>query len=289
MSSILENMLMHHAFRTQETYFRMKGRLEMRNPKIGLALGSGGARGFAHIGLLKELDKEGIQVDYIAGSSMGALMGCFYASGSDLELLEKVSLQFKRKYFLDWTVPKMGFVAGKKIEEYIRLFTKNKRIEDLSIPLAVIATDIEKGEKVVFREGPVYEAVRASIAVPGIFVPKRIGGRLLVDGGVVDRVPVSVAQEMGADIVIACDVSSSYEETEIQSIYDVIMKSLDILQMEVVKARGIKADVTLDPAVKMYNSMAFTNISEIIEAGEEEARRRMPEIRDVIQQWKEQK
>ena len=94
---------------------------------------------------------------------------------------------------------------------------------------------------------------------------------------------------MGADIVIACDVSSSYEETEIQSIYDVIMKSLDILQMEVVKARGIKADVTLDPAVKMYNSMAFTNISEIIEAGEEEARRRMPEIRDVIQQWKEQK
>ncbi|WP_455661863.1 patatin-like phospholipase family protein [Pradoshia sp.] len=259
----------------------------MKDPKIGLALGSGGARGFAHIGLLKELDKEGIQVDCIAGSSMGALMGSFYASGSDLELLEKVSMQFKRKYFLDWTVPKMGFVAGKKIEEYIRLFTKNQLLENLSIPLAVIATDIERGEKVIFREGPIYEAVRASIAVPGIFVPKRIGGRLLVDGGVVDRVPVSVAQEMGADIVIASDVSSSHEESKVESIYDVIMKSLDILQMEVVKARGIKADVTLDPAVQMYNSMAFTNIPEIIAAGEEEARKRMPEIKDVIQRWKE--
>ena len=261
----------------------------MRDPKIGLALGSGGARGFAHIGLLKELDKEGIKVDCIAGSSMGALMGSFYASGSDLELLEKVSLQFKRKYFLDWTVPKMGFVAGKKIEEYIRLFTKNKKLEDLSIPLAVIATDIERGEKVVFKDGPVYEAVRASIAVPGIFVPKRIGGRLLVDGGVIDRVPVSVVREMGADIVIACDVSSSHEESKVESIYDVIMKSLDILQMEVVKARGIKADVTIDPAVKMYNSMAFTNIPEIIEAGEEEAKKMMPEIKGVIERWKEHK
>lgn len=256
-------------------------------PKIGLALGSGGARGFAHIGLLKVLNSEGIKIDYIAGSSMGALIGCFYASGSDLELLQKVSLQFKRKYFMDLTVPRLGFVAGKRIEEYIRLFTKNQNLEDLEIPLAVVATDIERGERVVFTKGPVYEAVRASISVPGVFVPKRINGKLLVDGGVVDRVPVSVVKEMGADIVIASDVSATKGDTEIQSIYDVIFKSLDILQMEIVKMKGINADVMIQPPVETYNSRAFTNIQEIIMMGEQEAKKRLPEIKEAIQHWKE--
>ena len=256
-------------------------------PKIGLALGSGGARGFAHIGLLKVLKREGIEVDYIAGSSMGALIGCFYASGSDLELLQKVSLQFKRKYFMDLTVPKLGFVAGKRIEEYIRLFTKNQNLEDLSIPLAVVATDIEKGSRVIFTKGPVYEAVRASISIPGVFVPKRINGQLLVDGGVVDRVPVSVVKEMGADIVIASDVSATKGDTDIQSIYDVIFKSLDILQMEIVKMKGIDADVMIQPPVESYSSRAFTNIQEIIMIGEQEAQKRLPEIKEAIQHWKE--
>ena len=256
-------------------------------PIIGLALGSGGARGFAHIGLLKVLKSEGIKVDCIAGSSMGALIGCFYASGSDLELLQKVSLQFKRKYFMDLTVPRMGFVAGKRIEEYIRIFTKNQNLEDLSIPLAVVATDIERGERVIFSEGPVYEAVRASISIPGVFVPKRLNGKLLVDGGLMDRVPVSVVKDMGANIVIASDVSATKGDTEIQSIYDVIFKSLDILQMEIVKMKGIDADVMIQPPVESYSSLAFTNIQDIINIGEQEARNRLPEIKASIQRWKE--
>ena len=256
-------------------------------PKIGLALGSGGARGFAHIGLLKVLKSEGIKIDLIAGSSMGALIGCFYASGSDLELLQRVSLQFKRKYFMDLTVPRMGFVAGKRIEEYIRIFTKNQNLEDLSIPLAVLATDIEKGERVIFTEGPAYEAVRASISIPGVFVPKRINGKLLVDGGLMDRVPVSVVKDMGANIVIASDVSATKGDTEIQSIYDVIFKSLDILQMEIVKMKGIDADVMIKPPVELYSSLAFTNIQDIIDIGEQEALRRLPEIKSSIQRWKE--
>lgn len=256
-------------------------------PKIGLALGSGGARGFAHLGLLKVLEEEGIPVHFIAGSSMGALMGCFYASGTDLEMLHKVSLQFKRKYFLDWTIPKMGFVSGKKIEEFIRLFTKNRNLEEFNIPLAIVATDISTGERVVFKEGPAYEAVRASIAIPGIFVPKKINGRLLVDGGVIDRVPVSVVREMGADLVIACDVSSMKKNAEIQSIYDVIIQSLDILQMEIVKMKEIETDVMIRPPVEKYSSRAFTNIQEIITIGEEESKAKLVEIKAAIQQWKE--
>ncbi|WP_240620168.1 patatin-like phospholipase family protein, partial [Peribacillus acanthi] len=151
----------------------------MREPKIGLALGSGGARGFAHLGVLKVLKENNIKVDYIAGSSMGALVGAFYAAGTDMDQLYKISSNFKRKYFLDFTVPKMGFISGKKVKEFIRIFTKNKKLEDLDIPLWIVTTDIKTGEKVIFKEGPIAEAVRASISIPGIFVPEKINNRLL--------------------------------------------------------------------------------------------------------------
>ncbi|WP_153124256.1 patatin-like phospholipase family protein [Peribacillus tepidiphilus] len=260
-----------------------------REPKIGLALGSGGARGFAHLGVLKVLKENQIKIDYISGSSMGALIGGFYAAGTDLEQLYKISTHFKRKYYLDFTVPKMGFVAGKRVKEFIKIFTKGKNIEDLDIPLRVVATDIKTGEKVVFSEGPVSDAVRASISIPGIFVPEKIDDRLLVDGGVVDRVPVSVVKDMGADIVIAVDVAHVKQNMEITSIYDVIMQSLDILQMELVELRSIAADIMLRPRVEKYNSKAFTNIDEIISIGEDEARRNISRILECIEKWKESK
>ncbi|MFJ7976286.1 patatin-like phospholipase family protein [Peribacillus sp. JNUCC 23] len=259
----------------------------MREPKIGLALGSGGARGFAHLGVIKVLKEAGISIDMIAGSSMGALVGSFYAAGSDVERLYRLSKAFKRKYYLDFTVPKMGFVAGKKVKELIRVFTYNKRIEELDIPLAIVATDIKKGEKVVFQSGPIADAVRASISIPGIFVPEKIGDRLLVDGGVIDRVPVSVVRSMGADLVIAVDVSNVKKEIEITSIYDVIMQSLDILQMELTESRKLSSDVMIRPHVENYNSKSFTNINEIITIGEEEARLNIDKIKQCIHTWKE--
>ena len=179
----------------------------MKEPIVGIALGSGGARGFAHLGALKVLQEENIRVDLIAGSSMGALVGSFYAMGHDMDRLYKIATAFKRKYYLDFTVPKMGFVSGNRVKELIRMFTQNKNIEELDIPLSIVTTDLEKAEKVVLTSGPISDAVRASISIPGIFVPEKVNGRLLVDGGVVDRVPASVAKEMGADIVIAIDVS----------------------------------------------------------------------------------
>ncbi|OIK14056.1 esterase [Bacillus sp. MUM 116] len=259
----------------------------MVQPIIGLALGSGGARGFAHLGVIKGLLDEGIPIHLIAGSSMGALVGSFYGTGIEVNRLYKLSIAFKRKYFLDFTVPKMGFIAGKKVKEFVRVFTHGKNIEDLSLPIGIVATDLLTGEKVVFRTGPVAEAVRASISIPGIFVPEKYKGRILVDGGVSDRVPVSVAKDMGADIVIAVDVSMVKRNAEITSIYDVIMQSIDIMQTEIINTREIAADIMIRPPVEMFSSRAFTNIEEIIKAGEDEIKKHIPQIKQVIEQWKE--
>jgi NTE family protein len=258
----------------------------MVHPKIGLALGSGGARGFAHLGVIMALKDAGIPIHLIAGSSMGALVASFYGAGIDLNRLYKLSTAFKRKYFLDFTVPKMGFISGKKIKEFIKVFTHGKSIEELSIPIGIVATDLLTGEKVVFQKGPVAEAVRASISIPGIFVPEKYEGRFLVDGGVTDRVPVSVAKEMGADIVIAVDVSMVKRNAEITSIYDVIMQSIDIMQSEIINSREITANVMIRPPVELYSSRAFTNIEEIINLGVVETKKHLKQIETIIEQWK---
>lgn len=258
----------------------------MNKPKVGLALGSGGARGFAHLGVLKAFKEEDIPVDMIAGSSMGALAACLYGVGHNMEDLYKLSTAFRRKYYLDFTVPKMGFIAGKRIKQFVRLFTHNKNIEDLSIPTAVVATDLTKGERVIFTKGPIAEAVRASISIPGVFVPEKINGRLLVDGGVIDRVPVSVVEEMGADIVIGVDVAQVKQNAEILTVYDVIMQSIDILQKEIIRNRELSADFMIRPNVEQYSSRAFTNTEEIIAAGEEEAKKIIPSIKQAIEEWK---
>lgn len=259
-----------------------------KKPKIGLALGSGGARGFAHLGVIRVLKEENIPISYVAGSSMGALIGSLYASGTDLDQLYKIATSFKRKYYLDFTVPKMGLIKGNRIKEFIGIFTHWRNLEDLDIPTAVVATNIRTAEKVVFTEGSVANAVRASIAIPGIFTPEKIGDQLLVDGGVVDRVPVSVVKEMGAEFVIAVDVSHVKQNVEIHSIYDVIMQSLDILQMEIVRNREIASDIMLQPRVEQFDSRAFTNLEEIVAIGEQEARQNIDNIKQALAKWEEQ-
>ncbi|MFD1735702.1 patatin-like phospholipase family protein [Bacillus salitolerans] len=261
----------------------------MSQPKIGLALGSGGARGFAHLGVIKVLRDHHIPIDFIAGSSMGALVASFFAAGQDIDRLYKFAIAFKRKFYLDFTVPKMGFIAGNRVKELVRVFTHGKNIEDLQIPISIVATDLIKGEKVIFKEGSIADAVRASISIPGIFVPEKVNGRLLVDGGVIDRVPVSVVREMGADIVIAVDVSHVKINEDITSIFDVILQSIDIMQDELVKNREIASDVMIRPHVENFSSRAFTNIEEIIKIGEEEAELLLPNIVNVIDEWKGKK
>ncbi|WP_211220347.1 patatin-like phospholipase family protein [Halalkalibacillus halophilus] len=256
-------------------------------PKIGLALGSGGARGFSHIGVIKTLLDHDIPIDLIAGSSMGALVGSFYGAGQRIENIYNLALTFKKKYFMDITVPKMGLLHGERIKSYIRMFTYEKKLEEFNIPVHVIATDVYDGSKVVFKEGDASTAVRASISIPGIFVPEKVDGRLLIDGGVIDRVPIAEVREMGADIIIAVDCSKFEENKDIYSIYDIIMQSIDIMQDEITSHRMMDADFVLRPEVFKYSSRDYTNTSEIIAAGEFEAKQYVKQIQQKIKDWKE--
>ena len=195
-----------------------------KTPKVGFVLGAGAAKGFAHLGVLKVLEAENIPFDLIVGCSMGSVFGALYGAGVDLHLLEKMLEHLPQKQLFDLAVPKMGLIRGHRLEALLRLLTKDKDFSQLDIPLFVVAVDIEKGEKVVINEGSVAEAVRASIAIPGIFAPKRWRDRLLVDGAVLERVPVGVARKCGADIVIAVDVKFGGEgrrELKITNIFEV--------------------------------------------------------------------
>ncbi len=176
---------------------------------IGLALGSGSARGLAHIGVIHALEEADIKIDLVSGTSIGALIGSVYASDK-LEAFEKVSGDFDWKkiaYFFDVVFPKSGLIDGNKIEEFVREYVHAENIEDLILPFQAVAADINTGEEVILDQGDVIEAVRASISVPGIFTPVRKNGQILVDGGLVNPVPVSTARAMGADFVIAVDLN----------------------------------------------------------------------------------
>jgi len=175
----------------------------------GLALGSGSARGWAHIGVIQALAKAGIQIDYVAGTSIGAVVGAVYASGN-IESLEDVVLQLDWKqivYFFDVVFPKSGLIDGNKIADFIRSHVKERNIEDLPLPFCVVSTDLATGAEIVIREGDIIEAVRASISVPGIFTPVQKDDMVLVDGGLVNPIPVSAVREMGADFVIAVNLN----------------------------------------------------------------------------------
>ncbi|MGI6127597.1 MAG: patatin-like phospholipase family protein [Planifilum sp.] len=254
----------------------------MSRPKVGLALGSGAARGLAHIGVLKVLEREGIPIDMIAGSSMGSLIGTVYANGGDLAMMEQLAIHLKRNQWLDFSLTRRGLVAGDRIRELVRLLTHGKNLEDLQIPTAVIATDLTKGERVVFTSGPIDLAVRASVSIPGIFEPVEWEGRTLVDGGVIDRVPVSVVREMGADVVIAVDVISPTGGLRIRNIFDVIAQSLEVMERQMTSPQILTADVVLHPELSDISPTAFTRVDVCIRRGEEVALAQLEAIRRAI-------
>lgn len=255
-------------------------------PSVGLALGSGGSRGFAHIGVLEVLEEEGIPIDFIAGSSVGAVIGTLAALGRTADDLKQLASLFRRKYYIDFTVPKMGLVSGKRMEELFYMLTKGEMLENLDTPVTVVTTDLNSGERVLFTEGPIAKALRASISIPGIFVPVRSDDYLLVDGGVIDRVPAKITTDMGADLVIAVDVSYFPESPSTSSIYDVIMQSMEIMARELVKAKKINADILMKPIIQGNNAIVFDDTESLIQQGREEALRQLPQIREKIEAWK---
>lgn len=256
-------------------------------PKIGLALGSGGARGLAHIGVIKALQEHRIHYDLISGSSMGSLVGALIANNNDIKMIEKLAVTIKRKHWLDLTVPKLGFVSGEKVREMTKLLTHGKNIEDLAIPLGIVATDIETGERVVLKEGNVADAVRASISIPGIFVPHKVEDRLLVDGGVVERVPVRTVREMGADFIIAVDVGLFDAKMKVNNIMDVISQSINIMEREIYQRQISTADYVIRPNVGYISTIDFSNVEDIIEEGYHKGLECVEQIKELIEVWEE--
>lgn len=254
-----------------------------RRPKIGLALGSGGLRGLAHVGVLRVLEREAIPVDYMAGCSIGSLIGALYASGLALDDIEKLAKHLKRRHWLDFVIPKMGLFSGDRVLNMIQILTKKKTFDQLQIPLSVVATELHEGKEVVFDSGDVASAVRASVSVPGIFVPFEIDNMMLVDGAVLNPTPIDVVRKMGADIVIAVDLAHAGTICSVTNIFDVIIQSIDIMERELMKTRETVGDVIIRPNVAHISPSSFDLTDECIALGEAAAMEMLPQIRLLME------
>lgn len=257
----------------------------IKKPRIGLALGSGASRGLAHIGVIKTLQDNGIKPDFVSGSSIGAMIGAFYCCGVDMDMLSNICKKMKSDIWMDPAVSKKGILAGKKAEEFIRLLTKNKKIEDLEIPIRIVATDLVKSERYIFSTGYIWKAVRASISIPGIFSPVEIGDTVLVDGGVLDRVPVSLVKDMGADLVIAVDVARGENHIKPKNFFEVIMQSIETMEDEIVKYRIADANIYIAPIIKNINPLDFSQVDLCIEEGSKAAKEALPRIMEAINNY----
>ncbi|MCR4399541.1 MAG: patatin-like phospholipase family protein [Syntrophomonadaceae bacterium] len=252
-----------------------------QRPRVGLVLGAGSARGIAHIGVLQVLAEAGITFDLLVGSSMGALIGAIYGAGANLYLLQKLFEELNFNRLMDFQLPGSGFVGGRKIRDFTYLLTKGKRFEELSVPLAVVATDIRAGKRVVLTSGLVSEAVRASISIPGVFTPVEMGDMLLVDGAVSDRLPIELARELGCQRVVAVDVNFGMErETELKNPLQVLLAAIDLLERRIfVDLVKPGADILVQPMLGHIGSGSFERAAECVRLGREATLAALPQIR----------
>lgn len=254
----------------------------MPNPKVGLALGSGAARGLANLGVLQVLHEKKIPIDMIAGTSAGAIIGCLYAAGSDLYILASMVEELDWNNLTSWTFQRRGLVSSEKIHTMLKVLTKDRNFEDLPIPAAVVATDLQRGEEVVLDSGSVADAIRASLSIPGIFVPMEYEGKLLVDGALVNRVPGNVCRKMGAELVIAVDVGYAPLRSNIRNLPDVIMQTIDILSRQATLQKGADADVLIIPDLGNVTLTQLNRAAEIIEKGRQAALQSLDVIWDKL-------
>lgn len=255
--------------------------------KIGLALSGGAARGIAHIGVLKALGEAQIPIDMIAGASSGALIGALYASGLDIETIERVALGLKWKEFADFTLPKMGLISGKGIEEFILEHTKVKEFRELKIPLAVIATDLISEKEMVFQEGPLAKIVQASCSVPGVYTPVKYEEMLLIDGGVVNILPTNVLRRMGADLVIGVDVNTRATiSPEPKNVFQVILQSWDVISRQGAKRAKKDADLVIYPEIGDISKMDLKRARELLQAGYQATREIIPQVKREMRRRK---
>lgn len=262
---------------------------EPPKPRIALVLGGGAARGFAHVGVIRALEQEKIPIDMIIGTSVGSLIGAIYANDQNCFELEWTAFALEKDTLFDYgilnAITGMGMAKGEKLEDFVRTKITTKNIENLKLPFAAVATDLNRGTRVVLDSGPVAKAVHASCAIPGVFEPVNHQNRLLVDGGVVDNIPIAVAREKGADIVIAVDISENVQNYNITNVVDVMIQAVNIMFDENVKYRKKEADVLITPAVGNVAMLDFSQKKRCMQAGIEAAQKAVPEINIKIGEW----
>jgi NTE family protein len=249
--------------------------LPPRHVKIALALGGGAARGFAHIGVIKALEAQGIVPDIVVGTSAGSVVGALYASGYNGFQLQKIALDMDETTISDWAIPffskSSGVLKGEALQAYVNKAVHNQPIEKLKIPFGAVATDLKTGQPILFRRGNTGMAVRASSSVPGVFQPVEIGGRTYVDGGLDAPVPVRFAKEMGAEFIIAVNISSATEAQATASSMDVLMQTFTIMGQRLNQHELKDADVVITPALGAMGSADFNGRNLAVLAGEQAA------------------
>lgn len=256
---------------------------ESRRPKFGLVLGGGAARGFAHIGVIKVLEANGIVPDLIVGTSAGSLVGALYASGIDGFELQRLALTLDESIFADWTISSRGLLKGEALAAYVNQQLKQQTLERLKRPLAIVATDLRSGEEIVFQRGDTGAAVRASSAVPGIFSPVRIGDRDYVDGGLTHPVPAAIARRLGAEVVLAVDISAKPKNQEISSTVDVLLQTFTIMGNRISQYELAAADFVIRPAIAQIKGTDFSSRNVAILEGERAAQAIVAELKKRLE------
>ena len=239
----------------------------LRPPRIGLALGGGAARGFAHIGVIQVLEEAGIQPDLVVGTSAGSLVAALYAAGRPGTELARVALAMDESAITDWSFPGRGLIRGEALARYVREQTGGKTIEQLPLPLGIVATDLDSGLPMLFQRGDVGMAVRASSAVPAVFQPVKIGSREYVDGGLVSPVPVRFARQMGAELVIAVDISTPPDGNATGDAFKMLLQTFAIMGKSINQFELKDADIVVRPLLVGVSSADFTARKRAIDAG----------------------
>lgn len=286
--------------------------------KVGLALGGGGARGLAHIGVLKVLEKENIPIDLITGTSMGAIVGGVYALKKDISAIEKITEKYskisefnidlsfgekekkdepfflkkmsdflKKGYILNLKLRKKYINDGEGLRKVVKELVNNKTFEDTQIPFAVVAADLVSGEKVIIKKGKLFDALLASASIPGMFPPVIFDKKILVDGGIVDVVPIEVARSLGANFVIAVSVSQTIKKrAEFSNVVEILFRSDSITSAELRKLQLSFADVVITPKVGRFHWSDFSKPEQCIREGEIAAQNTISEIKEKLKRLK---
>ncbi len=247
--------------------------------KLGLALGGGGARGLAHIGILKVLEEEGLRADFVAGTSVGSLIGALYCCGYGWRELADLARSIDWTDLIAFTVPRLGLVNARKLERLVERLTEKRTVEQLPVPFRAVAVDITSGEEVVLSSGPVSRAVRASASIPVIFEPARWEGRLLVDGGMLDNVPTGVVRDMGAEVVVAVNLSGEMSKSRPpENLADMVIYSLELLIHGQGQRGTAAADVPVVPDLAGFSYRSLAHREELIRRGETAMRAALPTL-----------